>query len=286
MASEARSRAEALRDLGLRASELAKTRVPGAPAVVESLERERAVGSGLLAGGLAYRLFLWLVPYGLVLAGIASFWSDTDPEGVESAARHFGLGGAAARSARSAFDREAHNRWYLLGAGIVLLVWFGMSAMRALRIVNAIAWAERPSKLRKPLDASLAFCGFVIGVTFLGAFAQWLRGEVGQPAELIVTLTTLAVYCGAALSAMWLLPHGGAPWQALVPGVFVVAVGLLLMQVVVTLYLAPKLSRSPSLYGALGGATVVLLWLYLIARLIVSAAFFNATLWDRKQRGT
>ena len=37
------------------------------------------------------------------------------------------------------------------------------------------------------------------------------------------------------------------------------------MQVLVELYLAPKLSRSPSLYGALGGATVVMLWLYLIA---------------------
>jgi uncharacterized BrkB/YihY/UPF0761 family membrane protein len=56
------------------------------------------------------------------------------------------------------------------------------------------------------------------------------------------------------------------------------------MHVVVVLYLAPKLSRSPSLYGALGGATVVMLWLYLIARLFVLAAFLNATLWDRAHR--
>jgi uncharacterized BrkB/YihY/UPF0761 family membrane protein len=55
------------------------------------------------------------------------------------------------------------------------------------------------------------------------------------------------------------------------------------MHLVVVLYLAPRLAHSPSLYGSLGAATVVMLWLYLIARLVVSAAFLNATLWQRKQ---
>jgi hypothetical protein len=74
MASEARSRAEALRELGLRASELAKTRAPGAPAVVESLELERAVGSGLLAGGLV--LWLYLIARLIVSAAFfnATLW--------------------------------------------------------------------------------------------------------------------------------------------------------------------------------------------------------------------
>ena len=47
------------------------------------------------------------------------------------------------------------------------------------------------------------------------------------------------------------------------------------------LYLAPKLGRSSELYGALGAATVILLWLYLEARLFVGAAFLNACLWER-----
>ena len=38
----------------------------------------------------------------------------------------------------------------------------------------------------------------------------------------------------------------------------------------VILYIAPKLGRSSELYGTLGSATVVLLWLYLVARLIVA----------------
>jgi uncharacterized BrkB/YihY/UPF0761 family membrane protein len=57
------------------------------------------------------------------------------------------------------------------------------------------------------------------------------------------------------------------------------------LHLLVVYYLAAKLERAPELYGALGAATVFLLWLYLIARVIVSAAFLNATLWCRRHPG-
>lgn len=201
MEAGARSRAEALRDLGRRAAEIAEQRVPGAPAVVESLEREQAAGSGLLAGGVAYRIFLWLVPFGLVLAAIASFWTDANPDGIEEAAKELGMAGITAHTAQTAFQ----------------------------------------------------------------------TGE-------------LAVCCAAALAAMELLPHADVRWTALLPGVAVVGIGMQLMHVIVVVYFVPKLGRSSELYGSLGISTVVLLWLYLTARLIVSAAFLNATLWDRSIR--
>jgi uncharacterized BrkB/YihY/UPF0761 family membrane protein len=37
------------------------------------------------------------------------------------------------------------------------------------------------------------------------------------------------------------------------------------------------------MYGLLGASTVILLWLYLIARLITLSAFLNATLWMREE---
>jgi uncharacterized BrkB/YihY/UPF0761 family membrane protein len=58
------------------------------------------------------------------------------------------------------------------------------------------------------------------------------------------------------------------------------------VHLVVVLYLAPRLGRSSSLYGPLGAATVILLWLYLTARMITGAAFLNATLWERRRRGS
>lgn len=279
-----RSRGEALRDIGQRAAEIAQARVPGAPAFVESLEREAAAGSGLLAGGLAYRLFLWLVPLGLVTAGVASFWARSDSVGMQRAAKDFGIAGAAARSASSAFRQEAHSRWYLLIAGLILLMWFGIGAVRALRVAHQIAWAVRAPKLRNPLGASLLFTCVVVAATFIGAGTRWVRHNYGEGVGLAVTFAMVAVYISTALGAMLLLPHGDAPWTALLPGVILAGIGAELLHVWVVLYIAPKLERSPELYGALGGATVFLLWLYVIARLIVSAAFLNATVWDRQQR--
>ena len=39
------------------------------------------------------------------------------------------------------------------------------------------------------------------------------------------------------------------------------------------------------MYGPLGVAAVMLLWLFIVARSMVAAAMLNATLWDRRQRG-
>jgi len=283
MAASAPSRTQALADLGRRAAETAQQRVPGAPALVESFEREHIAGAGLLAGGVAYRFFLWLVPFGLVLASLASEWSTEDPNGLRSAVREFGLAGAAANSALSAVHEERHSRWYLLAVGVALLLWFGMSAVRALRVVHTIAWADRATKLRHPLSASGGFAGFVIGLSLIGIGTRWVGHEVSGAAGLVALLAMVGVYAAVAVAALRLLPHAGAPWTALLPGVCVIGVGMQLMHLVVVLYLAPRLAHSPSLYGSLGAATVVMLWLYLIARLVVSAAFLNATLWQRKQ---
>ena len=73
--------------------------LPGAPIAQAAFEQERELGGGLIAGGVAFRIFLWLVPFGLVVAALLSFWSEHDPEGLEEASREFGVGAAAANAA-------------------------------------------------------------------------------------------------------------------------------------------------------------------------------------------
>jgi uncharacterized BrkB/YihY/UPF0761 family membrane protein len=285
IAASAPSRAQSVADFGRRAADVARRRVPGAPAVVESFERERAAGSVLLAGGVAYRFFLWLVPFGLVLAALASEWSAEDPRGLRNVVQDYGLAGAAANSALAAVRAERHSRWYFLAAGVTLLLWFGMSAVRALRVAHTIAWADESEKLHRPLRASVVFTAFVVGLTFIGFGARFIGHEVSGTWGWIALLGMSAVYAAVAAAALSLLPHGGAPWTALLPGVLLIGAGMQVMHLVVALYLAPRLAHSPSLYGSLGAATVIMLWLYLIARLVMSASFLNATLWQRKHRG-
>ena len=72
-----------------------------------------------------------------------------------------------------------------------------------------------------------------------------------------------------------LLPHADAPWWALLPGSVVVALGVQLVHLVTVYYLTGKLQNSSELYGSLGAAAAVLLWLYLVARLLVTGAILD-----------
>ena len=64
-----------------RALTWAEERVPGTTHALDALDRERVAGGSLLAGGLAYRLFFWLVPLSLVFAAVLSFSGARRPAG-------------------------------------------------------------------------------------------------------------------------------------------------------------------------------------------------------------
>ena len=279
-----RSRLEEARERMLRANDWASEHVPGADLVALALERERIAAAGLLAGGLAYRLFFWLVPLGLVLAALLSFWVDADRLGAADAAHDFGMSGAAVQSAMDAIADQHHARWYFLGAGIVLVVWFSIGVVRALNVAFSVAWGLRPAKLRRPVTAAVVFTGVVVLVMVVTASTQFLREQLGGTG-LLLTLSLLAFYIGCVLWIMDKLPHRGSSWRDQLPGAVLVGVGTQLIHLAVALYLAPKIGRSSELYGALGAATVLLLWLYLVARLIVAAAFLNAALWEHRNEG-
>jgi uncharacterized BrkB/YihY/UPF0761 family membrane protein len=258
--------------------ERAIDRFPVVSTLLVATDRERAAGGVLLSGGVAYRLFFWLVPLGLLVAAAASIFTAGDTSGLDEAAAQHGLSGVAARAARGAIDSSEHARWYLLGFGTVVTVWTGYGVVRALNIVFAIAWGQRPPKVRRPPVAGAGFTIAAFGLTGMA----WGVGEavswVGL-GTLVEGVTTVLAYAAAALAVSLLFPHGDAPWRALMPGAVLISAGAIAVHVGVNVYLAPKLGRSIDTYGMLGAATVVLLWLYLIARLITVSAFLNATLW-------
>jgi len=278
---KARDRARVARAVEARAVARAH-RLPWAAEVVDSLESERRSGAGLLAGGLAYRLFFWLVSFGLVVAAGASFWVRSSRGSLVDSAKSFGLSGVAARSAASAVSEGSHGRWYLLVAGVVLLLYFGLGAVRALRVAAFIAWRTSPTRLRRPVRSSAAFTGvFVLGLA-VTLFSSWVRHE--SPAlGAVLTAATVVVFSALALFVFTLLPRApDTTARSLVPGALVVGGGVTAIHLFITYYLAGKLERSPKLYGALGASTVVLLGLFLIARVVVSAMFLNGTLHRRR----
>jgi uncharacterized BrkB/YihY/UPF0761 family membrane protein len=280
MDDPAPSRREALAERVAAARGRVET-IPGGPLVREVVETERDLGGGLIAGGVAFRLFLWLVPLGLVLAALLSFWSEHDEDGLEEASREFGIGAAAAQSAAEALQHGDRNAVVILLFGLVMLAWFTIGAIRALVLAHALAWQLKPPRIRRPFRVIAVFNGLFIAYAATSLVIAWLREQFGAVSILGIGLT-LAASTGVALSAMWLLPRRATTLRDLLPGALLVAVGVQLIQIAVLFYFAPRLGRSEETYGALGTSATLLVWLYVISRLITGAAFLNSTLWLRR----
>ena len=67
-------------------------------AVYVIVDRDAEVGGGIMAGSLAYRLFIWLLPFSLVVVAGIGLGTDLTSESAASAPRPLGLRGLVAKS--------------------------------------------------------------------------------------------------------------------------------------------------------------------------------------------
>ena len=92
-------------------------------------DHDSEVGGGIMAGALAYRLFIWILPLTFVAIAGLGIASDAASRSPESAARSMGLAGLVSNSVASAANSSA--RWYALLIGIPLLVYTTRSLLYA-----------------------------------------------------------------------------------------------------------------------------------------------------------
>ena len=240
---------------------------------LRAVERNRRVAATVLAGGFAYRIFLWLLPFGLIVGGGLGF---ADADGTEEAVQGGGLPAAVTNAIGDAARSSNSNSWWLLAVGVPLLLWAGFSGAKAIQLIHSLIWDEPPPK-PQPLKMSLAFTGSICAFLAAVALTWWVRGQ--WPGFLAPVVTV------APLAALWLwvsvhLPHRDAPWQALVPGALVVGIGFQVLHEAVAYLLVPKLEKSTSLYGDLGATTTFLFFMYMTAILVVTAPVLNSSLYD------
>ena len=120
------------------------------------------------------------------------------------------------------------------------------------------------------------------------ALGGWSRASLGA-AGLPLTIALLGGFFLLWLAVSSELPHPeGLSWRAFIPGAALVAAGMEAIHLATVLYFSHKAEQASASYGALGAALVLLLWLYLLGRLIVAAAFLNAAVWESRsgQRGS
>ena len=238
-------------------------------------ERDRDIGGGLLAGAIAFRLFVWLAAFLVVIVSILGF---IDAAGGDAAATlgDSGITAIAASEITQAASDVQRSRWLLLLAGLYALFSTSRTMVRALWTASAIA-ARRPVTKPPIMKGVLVYNGLILVLLVTVSGAARLRDVTPGPG-LIVTLASIGVFLGVTWLGLRWLPGPDVDARELLPGAVLLAVGLDAIHLVSTLYLPHRLERASETYGTLGTAIVLLLWLYLFGRLIVAGGVLNATM--------
>jgi uncharacterized BrkB/YihY/UPF0761 family membrane protein len=276
----ARGRALRTRDQATRRVEELRTRSALVDAALEAGDLDRRRAGSLLAGGIAFRIFLWLLPAALFLAAVVGLVRPTGGASPERVAQSLGLAASVASSVGEATRQSDQGAAALLAIGIVLMLTTSMSLVRAIRVAHVLAWEEPFRRAaRLPRDGAI-FSAAIVALAAIATAITYLRDQDEALSVLLIPLS-FTITGGFWLGLSLLLPHADANWRGLLPGAALFAIGHALLQVATVYYLAPKLTRAPALYGSLGSAATLLLWLFLISRIVVASAFLNAALWRR-----
>jgi len=251
-------------------------------AIFEMVDRDSEVGGGIIAGALAYRLFIWLLPLALVIVAGLGIAADANSESPEAAARSVGVEGLISSSIANAADSP--NRWYALLIGVPVLVWATRSVLRVLIGAHRLIWTDDRGRAPKPrIVAALRLLVLFLCFGVVSAAASAVRAWSPTPG-LFVTLIALVFYAGLWLLVTLRLPHQETDWTALIPGALVFGVGIEALHVVIAYIITPYAIAKQGTYGALGVAAGLLVGLFLVSRLIVASAVVNATLSARQSR--
>lgn len=247
-------------------------------------ERDVGAGGGVLAGALAFRLFLFAVPYVFVLITLFGSAADLQNESGQSAARTAGLSGLIGKAVADAQRQTSSTKFFSLLIGAFALFLGARAVVKTLRAVHALAWRVPLTRLRNSSRAALVLVAIVFGTSLFATGIGKVRSE-SPVIGFIVGLASIVIWGGAWLWVSWLLPHArDIPWTALVPGAFLFGVIVWSMHLLTVFYFARKVSHASDTYGAIGSAIGILLALYLVGRAMSASATLNATLWERKQR--
>lgn len=258
-----------------RYSELAR-RVPLLRVPLEMVSLYVARQGMLRASAVAFRAFLWLLPLALVAAGLMAGVGLASPSATPEVLAAAGVTGTIRGQITAALAESRGSWWVAVLVGTVLSLWTTRTLLRNLVIVNAHLWDAAVPKhtQREVLRGTLVFGGAWIAI-FAGA-ALVSRVDRLFPGGIVLSFLGQTAVSGAGwLLVTSYLPDRRTTWTDLIPGATLFGVGLATLHLVSRVLLPARIEHSAALYGSLGIAGSVLVWLLVVGQVIVGCAVLN-----------
>jgi uncharacterized BrkB/YihY/UPF0761 family membrane protein len=258
--------------------ESARERVTLVDVGVRVFERDKEAGGTMMGSALALRLFLFFVPFLLLVVGIVGILGR--PSDGSATADTAGLAGTMAQSINDAFSQSGRTPWIALGLGLFGTVTTGYSLTRALVLSSALSW-RMGGKQPTPARAIGVVVGLVISVSLASAIVNRINQAAGLAVSSVSILGMTAIYAVLWLLLLQALPRTTTDPGASLPGAALVAVVLGALQLVTQLYLPGQVSSASQLYGQLGVLVAFFGWFFFLGRSIAFACAVNAVIYER-----
>jgi len=245
------------------------------------LERDSAIAGGLLAGALAYRLFVLLLPTALLLVSGVGLYAGAVDQSPSEVVKDAGLHGLIASQVAATASSSARELVFILMVPVVL--YETVKLYRAIAVVHAIVWhgSGRGARVTKK---GVGLFGAALLLNLVAVEIVGWERRTDQLGGLAALLVYVVLFGGAWLVVSTELPHRDVRLPALLPGALVMGAGLLVINVF-NVYVTTRLVEDrANTYGALGIAAALLFSLVLVGRLVVVSAELNAELDGRHER--
>lgn len=176
----------------------------------------------------------------------------------------------------------------LLAASGVMISWMD-GFRRAYRLTKTWGmWKERAVAIFLVLLSFLPMSFATLLVAFGNQFETWLSlhswREFGPFIFFLWTLGRWTISTLASIAVISLIYHHGLPrtqpWHRVLPGACV-ATGLWFTATVVFAWYVKTVATYNLIYGSLGAAIALLVWMYILSIIVLVGAEFNAVLYPR-----
>jgi membrane protein len=256
-----------------------------------------------VAKGAAYSAILTVFPFVLLIASILTISHSTRafireityaisgilPQGIAPSVLTF-FEGRKPAPIRMIITTSLITLW--TGSGVMVSWMDGFRrAYEMPKIWNALA--ERMVSFLLLLLAGLpmAFASFLLA--FGSQIEQWLglhaNQEIGVYLLATWTVVRWLIACGSGVAVIALIYHHGLPrtqpWHRVVPG-SILATGLWIVSTTIFGFYLRHYADYRVIYGSVGTAIALLVWLFIISYIILIGAEFNAVRYPRYLFGT
>jgi membrane protein len=246
----------------------------------DALSYDTDTGATVLAAALGFRVFLFQVPYACLFVILAGYLSDWTGRDVHSLFHGRGVVRLTANSVSSAAELSGWTRFIAFVLVAYALILSARSLVKVMNIVHALVWDVPRRPMASATRAGAAFIGVITVLVGLSLGIGKIREHTAVGGLLLLLLYTAAPFA-AWWFVSWRLPHRECPLIALAPGATFFGIGFELLHLLTVVWFPHLVESKSQVYGTVGLALAMLLWAYLLGRIITLAVVLNAALWAR-----